>query len=132
MSAENAALVRGLYESFGRGDIPQVLSAFDPEIEWVESDDPVIPYHGTHRGLDAVANEVFGTVMTYFDEFTVVPLHVYDAGDHIIVEGRAKGTTKAGRKLDAPHAGVWTVRQGKVVRMVNYHDTNAWRQALSA
>jgi ketosteroid isomerase-like protein len=61
----------------------------------------------------------------------VVPGPIHDAGDHIIVEGRATGTTKAGRTLDAPAAWVWTVRGGKAVRNVNYHDTNAWRQALS-
>jgi uncharacterized protein len=79
-----------------------------------------------------VASRVFGMVMTYFDEFAVVPLRIHDAGDQIIVEGRVTGATKARRKLDAPAAWVWTVRQGKGVRNVNYHDTNAWRQALGA
>jgi ketosteroid isomerase-like protein len=36
------------------------------------------------------------------------------------------------RKLDAPAAWVWTVRRGKAVRNMNYHDTNAWRQALGS
>jgi uncharacterized protein len=77
-----------------------------------------------------VASQVFGMVMTHFDEFAVVPLHIHDAGDYVIVEGRAAGTTKAGRKLDAPAAWVWTVRDGRAVRNMNYHDTNAWKQAL--
>jgi hypothetical protein len=130
MSAENAALVRGIYDNFAQGNIAQVLAALDPGIEWVESDDPALPHHGTHRGPDAVAAHVFGMVMTHFDEFAVVPQRIHDAGDHIIVEGRAAGTTKAGRKLDAPAAWVWTVRDGRAVRNMNYHDTNAWRQAL--
>jgi ketosteroid isomerase-like protein len=27
-------VVRGLYDAFGRGDIPAVLGQFDPAIEW--------------------------------------------------------------------------------------------------
>ena len=130
MSAENVALVRGIYDNFGRGNIAQVLAALDPAIEWVESDAPFLPHRGTHTGPEAVASEVFSTVMAHFDEFAVLPQHIYDAGDQIIVEGRATGVTKAGRKLDAPAAWVWTVRGGQAVRNVNYHDTGAWRDAL--
>jgi uncharacterized protein len=130
MSAENVALVRGIYDNFGRGSIAQVLAALDPAIEWVESDASFLPHRGTHTGPEAVASEVFGMVMAHFDEFAVLPQHIYDAGEQIIVEGRATGVTKAGRKLDAPAAWVWTVRGGQAVRNVNYHDTSAWREAL--
>jgi uncharacterized protein len=130
MSAENAVLVRGIYDNFARGDIAQVLAALDPAVEWVESDASFLPHRGTHTGPEAVASQVFGMVMAHFDEFAVLPRQIHDAGDQIIVEGRATGTTKAGRKLDAPAAWVWTVRDGKAVRNVNYHDTNAWREAL--
>jgi ketosteroid isomerase-like protein len=48
----------------------------------------------------------------------------------VVVEGRAVGLTKAGVKLDAPAAWVWTVRDSRIVRNPNYHDTDAWRTAL--
>ena len=131
MSADTVALVRGIYDNFARGDVPAVLAALSPEVEWIESDEPFLPHRGTHRGPAAVASGVFGPLMSRFEEFAVVPTIVHDAGDHVVVEGRATGTTKAGSILDAPAAWVWTVRDGKAVRNVNYHDTNAWRQALS-
>jgi ketosteroid isomerase-like protein len=132
MSAQNVAVVRSVYENFAKGDIPLVLAALDPEIEWIESEEPFLPWAGTHRGPSAVAGELFARVMSCFDQFAVVPDRIHDAGDQIVVEGRATGTTKACRKLDAPAAWVWTVRQGKAVRNMNYHDTNAFRQALGA
>lgn len=132
MSAANTALVRGIYDNFAQGNIAQVLAALDPAIEWVESDAPFLPHRGTHIGPEAVASQVFGTIMAHFDEFAVLPEHIYDAGDQIIVEGRATGMTKSGRKLDAPAAWVWTIRDGQAVRNINYHDTSAWRDALSA
>jgi ketosteroid isomerase-like protein len=89
-------------------------------------------HRGTHRSPGDVAEKVFGMVQANFDEFAVVAVTVHDAGDAVIVEGRHTGVTKSGRKLDAPACWVWTVRDGKAVRNVNYHDTDAWREALGA
>ena len=33
----NAERVKSLYEAFGRGDVPAVLGAFDPQIQWQEA-----------------------------------------------------------------------------------------------
>jgi ketosteroid isomerase-like protein len=130
MSAANVELVRSIYENFGRGDVPAVLGALDPNVEWVENDQPFLPWHGTHRSPAAVAQHVFGGVQEHFDEFAVVPVMFHDAGDIVVVEGRAKGRTKQGRTVDAPACWVWTVRNGKATRNVNYHDTDAWRVSL--
>jgi len=63
-------------------------------------------------GPEAVAENVLGVLPANFDEFAVVPLAFYDAGVGV-VEGRAIDTTKAGGKLDAPVAWVWTVRDSR-------------------
>jgi uncharacterized protein len=130
MTADNVALVRSIYENFGRGDIPAVLGALDPEVEWIEHSQPFLPHRGTHVGPAAVAEHVFGMVVATFDEFAVVPEAFHDAGDVVTVEGRHVGVTKSGRTLDAPATWVWTVRDGLVVRNRNYHDTDAWREVL--
>ena len=131
MSEANVALVKSVYEYFGRGDIAAVLAALDPDIEWIENDQEFLPFRGAHHGTGAVVENVFGFVAQTFDEFAVVPQTLHDAGDVVVVEGRAIGKTKTGRSLDAPAAWVWTVRAGKAVRNVNYHDTDAWREALA-
>ena len=130
MSAENVALVRSVYENFAKGDIPAVLSVLAPDIEWVESAHDYLPFRGTHRSPQEVVDKVFGSVMELFDEFAVVPEELHDAGDVVVVEGRAVGKTKAGRILDAPAAWVWTVRDGLLASNHNYHDTEAFRLAL--
>ena len=38
MSQENVQLIRGVYEAFGRGDIPAVLAQMDQSIEWNEAE----------------------------------------------------------------------------------------------
>lgn len=131
MSAQNVAAVRSVYDNFAKGDIPAVLAVLAPDVEWVEGQQSFLPHRGTHRGPEEVATKVFGMVVSNFDEFAVVPERLYDAGDVVVVEGRAVGTTKSGSTLDARAAWVWTLRDGRVVANHNYHDTDAWRLALS-
>ena len=69
-------------------------------------------------------------VMERFDEFALIPDVFHDAGDVVVVEGRAVGKTKVGGVLDARAAWVWSVRDGLVTANHNYHDTDAWRLAL--
>ena len=131
MSADNVTVVASVYENFAKGDIPAVLSVLAPDIEWVEASQDYLPHHGTHRGPTEVASKVFQMVVDCFDEFAVVPEQFHDAGDTVVVEGRAIGKTKHGGVLDAPAAWVWTVRDGVATANHNYHDTDAWRLALS-
>ena len=130
MSTENVAVVASVYENFAKGDIPAVLAALAPELDWVEGSQEYLPHRGTHCTPQAVAANVFQMVADNFEQFAVVPERYHDAGDVVVVEGRATGRTKAGRVLDAPAAWVWTVRGGQVVANHNYHDTDAWRLAL--
>lgn len=130
MSVESVAVVRSVYDNFAKGDIPAVLAALAPDVEWVESPQEYLPHRGVHRSPDEVAAKVFGMVVERFDAFAVVPEDIHDAGDVVVVEGRAVGTTKAGATLDARACWVWTVRDGLVTANHNYHDTDAWRVAL--
>lgn len=106
------------------------LAVLAPSVEWFEGTQTFLPHHGTHRTPEAVADKVFGMAMTNFEEFAVVPEYVHDAGDTVVVEGRAEGITRTGRRLDAPACWVWTVSDGKAIANHNYHDTEAWQQAL--
>ena len=132
MSAANVAVVRGIYEDFGKGDIPSVLGGLAPDVEWIEPAQPYLPHRGTHVGPEAVVAKVFGMVQSEFETFAVVAESFHDAGDVVVVEGRHEGRTRDGRVLDAPACWVWTVRDGKAGRNMNYADTDAWRAALSS
>jgi ketosteroid isomerase-like protein len=131
MSKENVTLLQGLYEAFGRGDIPTVLAAMDPNIEWDEPQAPGYPAGGIHRGPQAVANGVFGTIPTYYQEFAAVPQEFIDAGDRVIVLGEFQGKGKAsGTSFVAPFVHIATFRDSKWVRFQDYTDTGTIAAAI--
>ncbi len=124
MSRENVTRLQGVYEAYARGDIPSVLAAMEPNLEWDEPLAPDYPFRGVHRGPQGVANEVFGRFPTYFLEFEAVPEEFIDAGDRVIVLGEFQGKGKAsGKAFRAPFVHIATFHDGKWVRFQNYTDT---------
>lgn len=129
MSA-SGEMVRGVYAAFGRGDVPTVLAAMDPEIEWSEAEGSPWAAGNPYRGPQAVLAGVFGAIMAQVENFSLAPARFVDAGDVVLVEGRYTGRVKAtGSPIDAQFAHVWQLRDGKVVRFQQYTDTAQWVRA---
>jgi hypothetical protein len=121
----NVQMMRDLYDALGRGDIPAVLGAMDPDIEWREAEgSPYEPAGNAWRGPDAVMQNLFVRLATEWDGFAVHPREFYDAGRAVVVEARYTGTFKqTGRKLDAQACHVLKVRDGKITSFRQYMDT---------
>lgn len=127
-------IVAGLYEAFGRGDIPSVLGAMQPDIHWHEAEgNPYRPSGEPWIGPDSVLNELFMRLGNEWDGFAVHPKTYHDAGDVVVVEARYTGTYEAtGKTLDAQVCHVWTLRDGKIARFQQYVDTARLREVMGA
>jgi ketosteroid isomerase-like protein len=121
MSQENAEIVRSGYEHVTRtGDLPWHL--FAPDLVWDMSkfvgwlERPV--YEGI-KGVRDFSHEWADA----WDDWTIDVLALHDAGDKIVAvvhqHGRAKAT---GIPVDMVFAQVWSLRDGKEVRMEGYAD----------
>lgn len=129
MGEDNISTVRGLYETFAKGDFASL--PFDPQIEWNEPEVEGVPGGGTHRGPEAVIKEVFEPVLDKVDDFRLECDQFIDAGDHVIVTGRFLGRGKETRnELNASFAHIWALRDGKVVQFQCHSDTANWLRAL--
>src|SRR5918993_586990 len=103
MSQENVQIVRGLYEAFGRGDVPTVLGHMDQSIEWHEAENYIYADRSPYVGPQAVLEGVFVRLGSEWEGFTVTPEEWLDAGDRVVVLGTYGGTHKAtGRRGGAP------------------------------
>ena len=131
MSKQDVNTMRTAYEAFNRSDVPAVLEAFDPQIEWHEPGGGRAP-HGTFSGAESVANDVFSKVPENFDEFEAQPDTFIDAGEHLVVVGTFRGKSKAGRQMQARYAHVWRMRDGKAVSFQNHVEADPWAEGWSA
>jgi ketosteroid isomerase-like protein len=132
MSAENVAIVRGLYEAFGKGDIPGVLGKFDQKIEWREAENFIYADRNPYIGPNAILEGVFLRIVSEWNDFTVSPESIIDAGEQVVTLGTYSGThKKTGKSVRAQMVHVWNMSDGKAVRFQQYTDTKQFADAVS-
>ena len=131
MSLENVNVVRGMYAAFATGDIPAIIAALDPQVEWWEAENFIYADSNPYVGPDAVLRGVFMRIGSEWEGFAVSPKEVLDAGETIIGHGYYSGTYKqTGKKVRAQFAHLFTFREGKIVKFQQYTDTSQFQQAV--
>jgi ketosteroid isomerase-like protein len=85
-----------------RGDVPAVLSTFDPQIQWREAEDSLYADGNPYAGPQAATEGVFQRIASAVENFTVLPEHFVEEDDTVVVEGRYRGKLKTtGKPIDA-------------------------------
>jgi len=127
-------IIRNLYGSFGRGDVPAVLGSMTADIQWREAEgNPYQPSGAAWTGPQAVLENLFSKLGADWEAFSVHPQTLHESSDGVVVEGRYKGTFKAtGRKVDAQFCHVWTLSGDKVAGFQQYTDTAQFQDAMGA
>ena len=122
----NAATVGKIYEAFGRGDIPFIISHIDDNCKWIGAGKNLLPQGGTYKGKDAVNyfKKLGGAVQ--FTAFN--PVSISNINDNEVVAfGNMAGTsTVTGKPSSSDWAMHWKFNdEGKVIYYQNFHDTAA-------
>jgi uncharacterized protein len=125
-SINNAATVGSLYEAFGRGDIPFILSHVADDCHWIGAGGEYIPSGGTFTGKE---------VMNFFIrlggsvEFTAFnPVSINNINEHeVIAFGNMARTSKAtGKPSSSDWAMHWKFNdEGKVTYYQDFYNTAA-------
>ena len=131
MSTENVEIVRRVYEAAASQDAATVYELYDSEVELDSSrvDVQGASYRG-HEGLKRFFqewHEAWERIEYDYDE-------LIDAGeDHVVsvVTRRARGRS-SGAAVEWRVALTWTIRAGKVVRVVWFHNRDEALKAAEA
>ena len=130
---DNAAIVRGVYEAFAKGDVSKLLEVLDEKIEWHEAEHVTYWPGGAFIGPQAVLEGVIARIPNDFDGFSIDVERIVGSGNTVLVEARYRATVRAtGLPLDAQVAHVWDFRDGKVVHWQQYTDTWQVAQLMGA
>ena|ERR1700733_6563953 len=121
----NLELIKQAYSDFASGNIPAVLSLFDPAVEWQESKGmPFVEGDGLYKGVDAIVSNVFMNLPVHFDGFKMEIKESFEGDNKVAVIGHYKGTNKAtGNAFKANFSHTWTLKNGKVTHMFQTADT---------
>jgi len=132
-AASSVRVVLAIYDAFGRGDVPAMLSHLDPEVEWrLAEGHPYSPAGESWVGHAAVVENFLARAAADWDDFRVAVRRLYDAGDAVVAEVRYAGTfTPTGRTLDAQGCHVWRMHAGRVLAFQQYVDTSRLRAVVA-
>ena len=126
MSEGHIELVRRTYAAWNRGDISGLIELTHPDFQWVEPREIVGASGGRGRpGFERYLRS-FSEV---WQEFSWHPETFRHAGDLLLVVVREVGRGRlSGARVEQRLAHLWTIRNGRSVRMERYVDQ---RQALA-
>ena len=122
MSQENVETVRRAYEAFSRAGLDALIEHFHANAEY-DATAAIGPYAGMYYGRAAIRS-FLADYLESWEYVRMEPEDFIEAGeDHVVVllrlHMRGKGS---GVAVEAQTINVWTVRDGKAVRIAVYND----------
>jgi len=123
-TVHNVEVVQAVIDAFRSGDLQELLSHAHPDLELRLSEH--IPYGGNHSGheefirTNAEVLEGWDKLEIRVDKLSAV------SREHVVLEGAFVGNRNPGDEPEAiPVAVFFTVRDGLVVRVAQYTDSQA-------
>jgi uncharacterized protein len=127
---DDVEILRAAYESLNRGDIPGTVGVLDADAEWHEHSE--LPEADAYRGRAAIQS-FLESFLESWDEFRqdVEDLIAEDGKVLVLLHmiGQGKGS---GIPVEARYAHLWTMREGRGVRIDTYTDREEALAALHA
>lgn len=119
MPVDKLGVVRRIYEAAARRDSDAVLALYDPEVELDNTRLGLAGHGGIRRGHDGL-RDVFREWHEAWEQVEYDYDELIDAGgDDVVAVVTRRGRGRASGALGELHVAlVWTVRGGKVVRVV--------------
>jgi uncharacterized protein len=120
MSQENVDFELRGWEAYERGDLPAVLETLSPDLVTYVA--PHLPLAGTYHGPEGLLQVALDWAEG-FDELVVTYEEYIDAGDQVVVRVRQRASgAESGVPVETDAWWVWTVREGKSVRVDMFND----------
>ena len=122
MSQENVEIVRQVFDAAAREDSATVLQLYAPTVEFDSTRSPgpnLVGEGRVYRGHDELRT-FFQERSDHIKNITDDCEELIDAGDQVVsvVVTRGRGRASEVEVTSPRYAAVWTIRNGKIVRVV--------------
>ncbi len=119
-AADPRELVLASYEALNRGEVEGAIDALAEDAEWHESE--VLPDTGVYRGRAAI-REFLTDFLASWERFHQIVEEARHEGDRVAVvihlQARGRGSTA---EVDARYAHVWTIADGRGIRVDAFYE----------
>ena len=131
MSQQNIQIVQDLYSAFGRGDAPAILNLLAEDIDWFFNGRPSdVPFAGQRQG-HAQMIEFFTIVGQSCAVLAFGPHEIMAFDDKVLSLGNERVQVRAtGKIFGTEWAHLFTIQEGKIVKLREYYDTATMAEAF--
>jgi ketosteroid isomerase-like protein len=128
---DNRQLMRTIFDGLARGDARPFLDSLDESAVWRLTGTNA--WSGVYTGKTAIRRDLLTPLFAQFaDQYVSVADAIIAEGDTVVVECRGKVTTKTGKRYDNTYCWVCRLKDGKIVSLTEYMDTELVATALGA
>lgn len=114
------------------GDTDAVRDCFADDATWWLGGE--LPLSGTWRGRDAILGDFLGSIPRLYEpgSISLEITSLIAEGDTVVLEWTSRAVTAAGERYENQCAGVFTLRDGRIVAVREYMDTQYAAAKFSA
>jgi ketosteroid isomerase-like protein len=125
---DDVETLRSAYEALNRGDIEGAIAVLDEDAEWTEHSD--LPEAGVYRGREAI-REFLMQFLESWQEFRQETEELIAGESCVLIMLRSYQRGKgSGIDVEARYAHLWTMKDGRGVRVDAYFDRKEALKAL--
>ena len=125
----NVTLIKQLYDSMSKGDLNALLELVTDDVEFVVPGPPEIGAAGTWRGPGGV-RECFARLREAQENQRIDIREFVAEGDHVVVLLHVAAKARAtGRSFESDIIHFFTIRNGRITRLLDFFDTAALVEA---
>lgn len=125
----NKDIITAIFAETAKGNGRPFVDALADDAVWIGRGQN--SWSGVYRGKDSIVRDIFGNLRTRLDGAnTCIPTRILADGDFAIVEAHGRNLLKSGQRYDNEYCFVIRMRDGKMVEITEYLDTELVTQRL--
>jgi ketosteroid isomerase-like protein len=120
----NVELIRKVYRDHAAGGVDAALEHCADDVRFIWMATPIDTPHAGRFSGKAEFGQQLRSLHAAFEYRKFDPIDFVDAGDRVAVRTEVHLTRRTtGQEFSVPVADFWTIRDGKVVELIEYYDT---------
>ncbi|MDP3736857.1 MAG: nuclear transport factor 2 family protein [Hyphomonadaceae bacterium] len=118
----NKDIITAIFAETAKGNGRPYVEALADDAVWIARG--ANSWSGVYRGKTAILEDIFGRLREKLDgRNTCVPSRIHADGDFVIVEAKGQNQLKDGQRYDNEYCFVIRMRDGKMIEITEYLDT---------